>query len=189
MSYDKIFGNNLIDIEPQEFPTQQVNFTVLPPSQFYEKAIEILPTIYRNDPKFLAMVKTITDRQKYLYDMIRSLVNVYHLVGPTNYLANNVYMEMLARVFSVNFNYVFSSVGENVSVDYEILKHNIVSKVYQINSMGTLYDLFLQYLQFNVYYDFERLRFTDGPTFTKFFKRYTNFSPSAYRKNHKQVNF
>lgn len=49
-------------------------------------------------------------------------------------------------------------------------------------------------IQFLIYSDYsvneiaERLRFTDGPTFTKFFKRYTNFSPSAYRKNHKQVN-
>jgi hypothetical protein len=94
-------------LEPQVFHPKSV--TQLPAIDFYEYGYNQLPSIYRQAPNFLALLKVISDRKQYIYDIARSFVNVFNLNntdGNPTYPAfpQGVYLDLLATAFNAQYN-------------------------------------------------------------------------------------
>ncbi|MDE2292179.1 MAG: hypothetical protein KGL53_08860, partial [Elusimicrobia bacterium] len=95
-----------IYLEPQFFfPVEDV--TQLPAIDFYEYAKGQLPQVYQNAPNFMATVRAISNNKQYLYNIIRSLVNVVNLNntgnGTGDATANGIYLQMLASIFNAPY--------------------------------------------------------------------------------------
>lgn len=116
------------------FPTA---VTQLPAIDFYAYAKNQLPQVYQNAPNFMAVVRVISNNKQYLYDVIRSLVNVYNLNNAGGGIENStpygVYLNMLASVFNTPIN--------PSAAPYQIL-NAIQNTVIFVNSRGTPNDFF-----------------------------------------------
>ena len=108
---------------PQVFGTGAV--TQLPEIDFFQYAKNQLPSVYQNAPDFMQVVMAISANKQQLYDIIRSLVNVFNLndtgnttfppapsAVPSGYLdpdPNNVgqflpiFAQMIASVFGAPY--------------------------------------------------------------------------------------
>jgi len=87
------------DLQPQVFADG--SNTVVPGLDFYALANQILPNQYVSASNFMALIKVIADQKQYLYDIIRSLTNVYNLYNSDNNVPGGtqpegVYLKMLA---------------------------------------------------------------------------------------------
>jgi len=89
---------------PQNFDLDSK--TVLPTINFYERAKSTLPQVYLNAPDFLSLLKVICDAKQQIYDIIRSLVNIYNMDNSdtlTDSTPSGVYLQMLANNLSAPF--------------------------------------------------------------------------------------
>lgn len=91
---------------PQGFPSDAK--TVVPNIDFSNLAKSLLPQIYQNAPNFMAVMLSIAILKQELYDIIRSLTNVYNLYSSDSDNANSavpkgVYLKMLATDLNASF--------------------------------------------------------------------------------------
>jgi hypothetical protein len=95
----------LMDLTPQFFDSYSV--TQLPSIDFYNYALSQLPQVYQNAPNFTQTLLFISQQKQNLYDIIRSLVNVYNLndtgAGITPAPPYGIYLKMLAAVFNAPY--------------------------------------------------------------------------------------
>lgn len=121
---------------PQLFLKGQT--TQLPAINFFDLGYNLLPSVYRNASNFVSVIRTISDQSQYIYDVIRSLVNVVNLNSPTSQDASQsvpvgVYLHMLASLFGVQLN-VDSPVDTTIG--------RIRNKILFVNSRGRISDFY-----------------------------------------------
>lgn len=127
-------------LEPQIFDEDAE--TLVPAYDFFEESKKTLPQIYLNAEKFMDSLKAILSRKQYLYDAIRSLVNVYNLNSSdvfTKSTPTGVYLEMLASNTNTKF-----TAG---ATDTELLEV-IGNQLTFVNSRGNFAD-FYRYFAIN----------------------------------------
>jgi len=149
-------------LEPQAFTDSADNpETVLKPYDFFSEFEQLLPDVYINAQNFMEIVRQIADTYQYLYDVMRSLVNVPNF-SFSNYLAtgqscSGVYLLMLARFLDIPISYTQIN-NENqpivAGVDDQILATNILTKIVLMNSRGTHKDFEDYYLAIDNYSQF-----------------------------------
>lgn len=122
------------DLFPQTFDPDAL--TLLPEINFFVEASNKLPQVYQNAPNFMAQLKVICDRKQFIYDIIRSLVNVFNLNssdGFTPATPTRIYLEILASNITAPF-----SVGD---LDIVIL-NSIRNRINFVNSRGKIDDFY-----------------------------------------------
>src|SRR5574343_512782 len=128
--------SELFYLEPQEFHPKSV--TQLPALDLYEYCYQNLPGIYKQAPNFTAMLKALSIENQYLYDIIRSLINVWNLnntKGNETYPAipSGIYLNMLANM--VNAQYSALSLSTST---YNAIQNTIS----YLNSRGRISDYY-----------------------------------------------
>lgn len=129
-------------LDPQIFPTDAV--TLLPEIDFYQVAFDSLPQVYKNAPNFISFLQQICIQKQYIYDVIRSLVNVYNLNSSDGFAPatpSGIYLEMLASNLT-------APVSENENA--QALLSAINNRIGFINSRGRPKD-FYTYFRINGY--------------------------------------
>lgn len=106
--------NNEIYLEPQVFLDGAV--TQLPAIDFYQYALDNIPSIYTVAPNFSSILKATAQQKQYIYDIIRSFVNVFNRSNPnTNPLApaipQGVYLDLLAVALNAQYTALALSVS------------------------------------------------------------------------------
>lgn len=144
----------IYELTPQTFGPTAV--TQLPAIDFYAFALSQLPEVYATATNFLALVKVVSDQKQAIYDIIRSLVNVYNLndtgntttppgdsAVPTGVMINNSswgpYIQMLASQFATPY-----SQGSSDPQIANAIKNNVNF----VNSRGLPEDFF-NYFKYN----------------------------------------
>lgn len=130
------------DLQPQVFSLG--SNTVVPAVDFYAVANQILPDKYRMATNFMAIIKVISDQKQYLYDVIRSLTNVYNLYSSRNTVPGgtqptDVYLRMLASDAGAPYdsNAINSDIADAVS-----------NRFTSVSSRGTI-KAFYDYFEYN----------------------------------------
>src|ERR1700679_2742820 len=116
------------DLQPQEFAQNAV--TALPAIDFYQLYVNQLPQLFQAAPNFLAFVKSQTDYSQYLYDIIRSLLNIYNIDSESN-PPSGAYLQMLANDYAVIINPTDTD---------PIIKQNIMKRITLSISRGSVND-------------------------------------------------
>ena len=128
-------------LSPQAFTSQSV--TQLPAFDFLAYAKTLLPQVYQIAPNFMDVVEVISANKQYLYDTIRSLINVMNLnnsgSGDAASVPSGVYLEMLASIFNSPY-----TVGQ---ADY-LIANSIQNTITFVNSRGLTSD-FYRYFALN----------------------------------------
>lgn len=119
---------------PQAFDSNQI--TQLPAFDMLAYAKGLLPQVYQNAPNFMAVVQSIAAQKQYLYDVMRSLINVMNLnsvAGGERATPVGVYLQMLASIFNAPY-----TAG---AADYVIFS-SIQNAILFVNSRGLTSDFY-----------------------------------------------
>lgn len=151
---------------PQVFPSTAV--TLLPEIDFYDYAFQQLPLIYQNAANFCGMLKAISSQKQNLYDIIRSLVNVYNLNDAGNLnpqtvpsgKPTGVYLKMLASVFNSSY----SDSYDDVQIT-SIIQQSVIF----INSRGLPSDFYKYFVNVGMEYAFTNGNVEEDGNATIFF--------------------
>lgn len=112
-------------LTPQLFTDESK--TVLPAIDFYEEAQKRLPQIYNSAVNFMGLIFSAATIKQEIYDIIRSLCNVYNLYSSTSDNQNSavpagVYLKMLARDMNAPFSesdtdgQIFTSIVKTINL-------------------------------------------------------------------------
>lgn len=131
-----VVGIDTVDLLPQTFDENAQ--TVLPAFDFVQDALNTLPSVYRNAENFTNVVVLKAKAKQFIYDIIRSLLNVYNL-NCGDCAPRGVYLKMLATDFGLDFGNTDSD--ENIT---RALRNRILF----VNSRGKFQD-FINYFLAN----------------------------------------
>ena len=95
-----VLGIDPVELLPQNFDENAQ--TVLPAFDFVQDALNTLPNVYRNAKNFSNVVILKAKAKQFIYDIIRSLLNIYNL-NSSNCAPVSVYLRMLATDFGLDF--------------------------------------------------------------------------------------
>lgn len=136
-----LYNMALYELLPQNFIITEI--TQLPSIDFFNFARTQLPQVYQNASNFMGVLSTISVQKQKLYDIIRSLVNVFNLNnagnGPDSAAPTGIYLQMLASVFNAPYSDGDSSLT---------IITNIKNAITFVNSRGRPSD-FYQYFLIN----------------------------------------
>lgn len=126
----------------QSFPSTAV--TIVPALNFFQQALNILPGFYKAAPKFIQAIFYIASVKQSIYDIIRSVANIYNLYSinsqnPDDATPKGIYLRMLA----VQVNAPFSEVDDDSTVT-----NSIINRINYVVSRGTPLSFF-NYFNFN----------------------------------------
>lgn len=159
-------NTNQIDLQPQVFSENAVTF--LPAIDFFEYAKKQIPQVYQNAPNFMAVVKSISDQKQYLYDVIRSMVNIMNLYntgnGDDTSPPEGVYLKMLASIFNTPFNRGWDEAAIN-----QLLPLYIKLSVLFVNSRGKISDFYKYFLLYNMAESFTKVNCEETGNASLFF--------------------
>lgn len=95
-----------LDLTPQTFTDGAI--TQLPALDLYQYAFDQLPQTYQTAPNFIATLQAISVNKQYLYDVIRSFVNIINMNniagGNFSSFPTGIYTKMLAQLFNAPYN-------------------------------------------------------------------------------------
>lgn len=150
-------------LEPQIFPDQAV--TLLPALDFLGIAKQNLPQIYQAAPNFMGIISATATIKQYLYDVIRSLTNIYNLYSSrspnaTDATPSGPYLRMLATNLDASFS--------DTDTDAEVITA-IVRKTNFVVSRGQPKDFFSYFEQNSLAGNFNNVSVQESNNATIFF--------------------
>lgn len=118
------------DLNPQTFPDNAK--TIVPSIDFLEFLKTYIPQKYQQAPNFMAIINSIAILKQNLYDIIRSIANIYNLYSsdsdtPFSATPQGIYLRMLASNVSAPF-----SDGDSDSTVF----NSIVNRMTLVDSRG-----------------------------------------------------
>ena len=125
----------------QEFSDECV--TLVPKIDFSTLVTQTLPMIYQNAPNFMGMMFSTAILKQEIYDIVRSLANVYNLYSSGN-VGDEVsrpvgpYLKMLAT----DLNAPFNSVDDDATIT-----QSIINRINSVASRGKPADFFNYFAQ------------------------------------------